>query len=370
MKLSEQIETLKSKINSQESDYVKRIDEIDDDLGKNSDVLKIASDNWAGNWTEYTDYYKNFIGSNVERHIQLNYDKLLDIVNQNSGIPLKPLIEEMKSISENFKEFNESLITELSIIRNKEEFGEQMALFNKLAEFEWGVPAYKIVESQKPKKIMASYSATQRILSKGLDTPPHISLNSEILASATLGASIKEYIKYSKRLLREVELLLNIETDEFVGIDNPYTNLIRIFDKFHIISRQLINRHAGRSTIEIKDEYDVQDLLHSLLKLYFDDVRPEDYTPSYAGRNTRLDFLLKKERIVVEVKKTRETLKDKEIGDELLQDIARYKNHPDSDTLFCFVYDPQGLVQNPRGLEEDLGSESNEKLQVSVLIRP
>lgn len=63
-------------------------------------------------------------------------------------------------------------------------------------------------------------------------------------------------------------------------------------------------------------------------------------------------------------------MKDKEIGDELLQDIARYKNHPDCDTLFCFVYDPQGLVQNPRGLEEDLGSESNEKLQVSVLIRP
>lgn len=71
MKLSEQIETLKSKINSLESDYVKRIDEIDDDLAKNSDVLKIASENWAGNWTEYTDYYNNFFESNGEHIFSL-----------------------------------------------------------------------------------------------------------------------------------------------------------------------------------------------------------------------------------------------------------------------------------------------------------
>ena len=56
---------------------------------------------------------------------------------------------------------------------------------------------------------------------------------------------------------------------------------------------------------EIKDEYDVQDLLNALLRLNFDDVRPEEYTPSYAGSSTRVDFLLKKEKIVIEVKKTR-----------------------------------------------------------------
>ncbi len=73
--------------------------------------------------------------------------------------------------------------------------------------------------------------------------------------------------------------------------------------KFHRFAKQL-ERHQGKSTIskiEIKNEYDVQDLLYAILKLEFDDVRPEEYTPSYAGSNSRMDFLLKKEQIVIEL---------------------------------------------------------------------
>lgn len=67
----------------------------------------------------------------------------------------------------------------------------------------------------------------------------------------------------------------------------------------------------NRETLKIEDEYDVQDLLHALLLLYFDDVRAEDY----AGKSSRMDFLLKNERVVIEVKKTRLGLADKELGD-------------------------------------------------------
>ncbi|MEI6002257.1 hypothetical protein H3V53_35580 [Paraburkholderia bengalensis] len=35
------------------------------------------------------------------------------------------------------------------------------------------------------------------------------------------------------------------------------------------------------------DEYDVQDLLHGVLHLEFDDIRPEEWCPSYAGTGTR-----------------------------------------------------------------------------------
>ena len=69
--------------------------------------------------------------------------------------------------------------------------------------------------------------------------------------------------------------------------------LERIFQKFHRVARQLRNRHNGRPTLDVNDEYDVQDLLHALLKMYFDDVRPEEWTPSYAGKSARMDFLLK-----------------------------------------------------------------------------
>ena len=145
--------------------------------------------------------------------------------------------------------------------------------------------------------------------------------------------------------------------------------LERIFNRFHKVVRQLRDRYNDRKTLDVKDEYDVQDLLHALLKLFFDDVRTEEWTPSYAGGAARMDFLLKDEKIVIEVKKAREGLGDKQIGDQLLQDIERYRNHPDCRHLVCFVYDPEGKIGNPRGLEADLSREED-NFKVSVYVRP
>jgi hypothetical protein len=143
----------------------------------------------------------------------------------------------------------------------------------------------------------------------------------------------------------------------------------KICDSFHQVARQLRSRHGRRPTLEVEDEYDVQDLLHAILRIFFDDVRPEEWAPSYAGKATRMDFLLKKEKIVIEVKKTRQGLKDGELGTQLIEDIARYKTHPDCSQLICFVYDPEGRIGNPRGLETDLNCTQGE-LPVKVFIRP
>ena len=108
---------------------------------------------------------------------------------------------------------------------------------------------------------------------------------------------------------------------------------------------------------------------HALLKLEFDDVRPEGWTPSYAGSASRMDFLLKKERIVLEIKKTRKGLAAKEIGDQLLVDISRYQKHPECQTLVCFVYDPEGRISNPQGIENDLTRQQDD-FSVKVFITP
>ena len=121
--------------------------------------------------------------------------------------------------------------------------------------------------------------------------------------------------------------------------------------------------------MEITDEYDVQDLLNTILCLHFEDVRPEEWTPSYAGGSNRMDFLLKSEEISIEIKMTRNGLKDKELGEQLIIDIAKYKTHPNCKILYRFVFDPEGYIQNPRGLENDLTKE-HEGLDVKVYIRP
>jgi hypothetical protein len=122
-----------------------------------------------------------------------------------------------------------------------------------------------------------------------------------------------------------------------------------------------------RATLDVEDEYDVQDVLHSLLHVFFDDVRAEEVVPSYAGKSTRMDFLLKRELAVIEAKMTRKGLQAKEVGEQLILDISQYQSHPDCRRLFCVVYDPDHRIVNPRGVETDL-SKKHGALEVKVFI--
>jgi hypothetical protein len=150
---------------------------------------------------------------------------------------------------------------------------------------------------------------------------------------------------------------------------NPISWVDLICERFHLVAKQLRQRHDNRPTLDVADEYDVQDLLHALLRLYFDDIRPEEWAPSYAGKSSRMDFILKGYGIVIETKKTRVGLGAKEVGDQLIIDIARYKTHPECKTLMCFVYDPDGRIANPKGIEKDLSRDEKE-MKVKVVIVP
>ena len=143
----------------------------------------------------------------------------------------------------------------------------------------------------------------------------------------------------------------------------------QICSRFHLVVRQLRDRHGGRATLDVADEYDVQDLFHSLLRLYFDDVRAEESTPSYAGKSSRIDFLIKDESIGIELKMTRSGLTAKELGSQLIDDIARYRKHPNCSTLVCFAYDPDGRISNPDGVMNDL-SEQSDDFSTEVIIVP
>ena len=119
----------------------------------------------------------------------------------------------------------------------------------------------------------------------------------------------------------------------------------------------LADRQQGRPPIVMEDEYDVQDFLHGLLRIFFDDVRAEDFSPERAGARSRIDFVLKQERVVVEAKMTRAGLGAAKLGDQLIVDIERYRSHPDCDALVALVYDPEKRIPNRRTLETDLSGE-------------
>lgn len=156
-----------------------------------------------------------------------------------------------------------------------------------------------------------------------------------------------------------------LEENKNLSIDNTFDI---IFGNFHDVVKKLKNRYKNRNTLDVKDEYDVQDLLFAILQMFFKDIRWEEWTPSYAGKSSRVDFLLKEEKVVIEVKKTRESMKDKDLGEQLIIDIANYKSHPDCNSLICFVYDPDGRIVNPDGIVKDL--EKDNKNFVKIYINP
>ncbi len=190
---------------------------------------------------------------------------------------------------------------------------------------------------------------------KGLQKP-HCSHYSEAATCVKIIENVKEYIDKD---------FITFDQKNKVDVDNT---LNIIFSHFYKVARQLRCRYDNRETLKIEDEYDVQDLLHALLLLYFDDVRTEEWTPSYAGKSARMDFLLKNEGVVIEVKKTRLGLADKELGDQLIIDVERYKVHQDCKRLICFVYDAEGRIGNTNGLMADLNNQHEGF--ATVIIKP
>ena len=130
-------------------------------------------------------------------------------------------------------------------------------------------------------------------------------------------------------------------------------------------------RRKGAQALSFSSEYDVQDLLHSMLRPWISDIRPEEFTPSYAGSSTRMDFLLPAHSLVIELKFVRDRAHGKRIGDELIVDIEHYRRHPACNNLWCVVYDPEHLLMNAEGLCTDLEGTRKTKdgeLMVKVLV--
>ncbi len=139
--------------------------------------------------------------------------------------------------------------------------------------------------------------------------------------------------------------------------------------RFHLIARQLRLRGEYRATLDVEDEFDVQDLLHALLRLHFDDIETAEWVPSYANGSPRIMFLLNDGRLGVVVKKTRTGLNAKDLAEQLRVDAEYCRTLKRCSTLLCFVYDPEGRIGNPRGLEADLISISDQ-LTTDVFVSP
>lgn len=152
---------------------------------------------------------------------------------------------------------------------------------------------------------------------------------------------------------------------------DPLDALRKVCLRFHAVARQLRLRKDYRTTLEVEDDYDLQDLLCALLKLEFDEVGADEWTPPYAGGSTRTTLLLNRDRIAVVAKKTRSGLTTKELAEQVSADARHYASRESCSHLFCFIYDPEGRIGSPTRLESDLAGVSvSDRFTIHVLVAP
>jgi len=202
---------------------------------------------------------------------------------------------------------------------------------------------------------------SQRYWLKGAEEP-------ERAAGGDFAAVQRSTSEKARAVARLARLLLegDLITQESVGdisfadgrIDAVKT-VLTLAQRMLLVERSLGRRHKGRPTISVGDEYDTQDLLRSLLVIFFEDVREETATPEFAGGSARIDFILPDLQVAIEVKKSRDSMTPKSLADELIIDRDRYAKDERVGHLICLVFDHEGRLSNPRGLESDLSRESS-----------
>lgn len=232
---------------------------------------------------------------------------------------------------------------------------------------DWSNPIYGVWKGKVMRFVKTQFGEDsdyakeiKHVLNPGIvvttDTPDSywVNLRRRTLDSARvhLGAYLQELEEFlNTKTVKEDESGAHVKKKR-AEVQGPVKDLERIFFRFHTIVKSIAKRHDNRATLEVNDEYDVQDLLRSLMKMFFDDIRPEEWTPSYASKGAKMDFLLFKEEIIVECKMTRPGHGEKVISDELIVDSKRYKQHPKCKKLVCLIYDPLGIIDNKSALKD------------------
>ena len=114
-------------------------------------------------------------------------------------------------------------------------------------------------------------------------------------------------------------------------------------------------------------EISVATKVRALLTLHFADVRPEEWTPSYGGNASRMDFLLKPEQVVVEAKMARKSLGQKELVRNWRRTFCVI-NRTRTARPSCALSTIHRKMQQPYGAGKLISQKKHGGLQVIVIV--
>ena len=96
---------------------------------------------------------------------------------------------------------------------------------------------------------------------------------------------------------------------------------------------------------EVTDEYDIQAILHLILRSVFDDLVYEEPTRKFGHTYSKIDFRIPSLKLLIEAKFVRKREEFKNIEKEIKIDSIDYLHSTDCKNLIVFIYDDSASVE-------------------------
>lgn len=141
------------------------------------------------------------------------------------------------------------------------------------------------------------------------------------------------------------------------GSESASSIVLRVLTNFQTGVDALTKRlrpEKRASGYRIEDEYDVQDLLYSMLKPLIPDLNHEVPTEKTAGDSGRVDLYSKDNGIVIEIKFGKNQKRAADLAEECRARVLLYKSYPNLRNMFFFIYDPQRHIIDRYNVQKDL----------------
>lgn len=128
--------------------------------------------------------------------------------------------------------------------------------------------------------------------------------------------------------------------------------LLRLCERLPSAARVLTTRQRNKPPYVIQDEYDVQDLLHALVRGYFKYSVAEEPLGKVAGtKSGRADLALEELGVIIETKYVRGPNDQIRIVEEFAQDLLLYAQWMPLKTFIYLVYNSRDL-RDPEALNK------------------
>lgn len=146
--------------------------------------------------------------------------------------------------------------------------------------------------------------------------------------------------------------------------------VLHVCRRLSAAARVLANRDRNRPPYQINDEYDVQDLLHAVLRAHLRYAVTEEPLGKTGGaRSGRVDLAVEDLAAIIEVKYARGPKDQVRLVDEFAQDVQLYVKWPHLQYFIYFVYNSADL-RDPEALEKLAGDRivDGKKFRVFIVL--